>query len=183
VSETDKKSERSAKGFARKPQMIAFGAASAIMMAMVLFYVFLYPGNIGVAQPIPFSHRVHAREKHISCFFCHTGAIDTARSGIPPLETCMLCHKHIAVEYPPIKDLRAHYYAGQPVVWGQNYWVPDFVYFDHSVHIQRAVDCRKCHGDVLNMDRILVNENVTMGFCSECHKQAEVTHDCFTCHR
>jgi hypothetical protein len=172
----------------RKPvgrggQVVAFVLGAVILLSMALFYDRLYPGYKGELQPIPFSHRVHAREKHISCVFCHSGATDTARAGVPPLETCMLCHKDIAIEYPPIKDLRDHYYSGKPVYWEQVYRVPDFVYFDHSMHVHRQVDCGKCHGGVMEMDRITLAEDVNMGFCIGCHKDYGVTHDCFTCHR
>jgi hypothetical protein len=167
----------------RAGQLVAFVMGAVILASIGFFYDRLYPGYRGELQPIPFSHRVHAREKHISCVFCHSGATDTARAGVPPLETCMLCHKHIAINYQPIKDLRDHYYSGTPVRWEQIYWVPDFVYFDHSMHIHRQIDCGKCHGNVMEMDRIVLNEDVNMGYCIGCHKDYGVTHDCFTCHR
>lgn len=159
------------------------------VMAIVLFGLVIYGFNyfgrrpLGPAQPIPFSHRVHANDKKISCFMCHPDAMRTARAGVPPLETCMLCHKRVAVMYPPIKDLRDHYFSGRPVAWNRIHILPEFVYFDHSMHIHRRIDCSYCHGNVPMMDRIVLQQKLEMGFCIGCHKKNKVTHDCFVCHR
>ncbi len=156
---------------------------------IILVGFFLYAFNlhhtygIGMEQPIPFSHRVHVTEKKLSCFVCHTGAMDTARAGVPPLETCMLCHHRIIVTYPWIKKLREHYFQGKPVIWKRVYALPDFDYFDHSIHIHRGIDCSRCHGNVPLMDRIVLNQKLTMGFCIQCHRDNKASHDCFTCHR
>jgi len=148
-------------------------------------YIMGFYGRVGVAkeQPIPFSHRVHAGDKQIGCFMCHPEAMISARAGVPPLETCMLCHARIAVAYPPIQDLRAHYFENRPVIWNRVNILPEFVYFNHSVHIHRLVDCGACHGNVPEMDRIALPQELIMGFCIDCHKKEKASHDCFTCHR
>lgn len=146
-------------------------------------YYRYYGSRIPPEQPIPFSHRLHAGKKHISCLVCHDGADSQARSGVPEVETCMLCHTRIIVEYPPIQDLREHYYQDKPVNWVRVNELPDFVYFNHAVHLQRSVDCSHCHGDVKNMDRIGQARKFEMGWCVRCHKTYNVTHDCFSCHR
>ncbi|OPY89552.1 MAG: hypothetical protein A4E73_02986 [Syntrophaceae bacterium PtaU1.Bin231] len=161
-----------------------FGAGViALIAALVYLFNFYYSTGIGAEQPIPFSHRVHVAEKRISCFLCHPGAIDTSRAGVPPLETCMLCHHRIAIHYPPIHKLREFFFRGEPVIWQKVYDLPDFVYFDHSVHLFRSIDCGHCHGDVPAMDRIVLNQKLEMGFCIQCHRDYKATHDCFTCHR
>ena len=96
-----------------------------IFVGMVLAYNYYYPIQIGLEQPIPFSHRVHAGEKNISCVMCHAGVIKTARAGIPPVETCLLCHSHIIIHYPYIEKLRAHYFNREPILWEQVYILPE----------------------------------------------------------
>jgi hypothetical protein len=88
--------------------------AGLTLLAMTLAYAFWFESGIGPQQPIPFSHRIHATEKQISCVFCHSEAIDTDVAGIPPLETCMLCHSKIIIYYPQVADLRERYYNKVP---------------------------------------------------------------------
>jgi len=158
-------------------------ATSLLMVATAMGYYWYYPSLIGQEQPIAFSHRFHAGEKRVSCILCHPGVIDTARAGVPPLETCMLCHKHIIVTYPEIEKLREHYEKRIPVEWVKVNALPDFVYFDHSVHIRKGFDCGKCHGDVAGMDRVTAPYDLVMGFCVQCHRDEDFSHDCLVCHR
>ena len=156
----------------------------ALSVAAALMYMDIpYPVGLGPRQPIPFSHRVHVQVKRLSCFMCHTGAARSSRAGIPPLETCLLCHARIIRTHPYIAKLRDHVARNAPVVWERVNWLPEFVYFDHSMHIQRGVDCSVCHGDVSLMDRVVKARKFEMGFCIQCHRDNKATHDCFTCHR
>ncbi|WP_243438490.1 cytochrome c3 family protein [Fundidesulfovibrio soli] len=138
---------------------------------------------LGPIQPLPFSHRVHAGVKTLSCLMCHNTVQASAHAGIPPVETCMLCHSRIIITYPDIQALRAHYYDRIPLLWNRVNILSDFVKFNHSQHINRSVDCGHCHGDVKSMDRIKPPQEFRMGFCMTCHKAYNATHDCFTCHR
>ena len=95
----------------------------------------------------------------------------------------MLCHSRIIVTHPQIQKVRGHYFDRQPILWERVYNLPDFVYFNHSVHINRSIDCSRCHGNVSQMDRIELAQPITMGFCISCHREYKATHDCFTCHR
>lgn len=160
-------------------------AVFVVLSALALIYGWMMYGRLqlGPEQPIPFSHRVHANDKKISCFFCHPESMSSARAGVPPLETCMLCHARIAVTYPPIADVRKHYFENRTVLWERVYILPEFVYFDHSMHLSRQVDCGVCHGNVTQMDRVVLNQKLEMGFCVGCHKKDKVSHDCFLCHR
>jgi len=155
----------------------------AITGLTVLLYYKLYPSPVGELQPIPFSHRLHAGQKTISCVFCHPGTIRTSRAGIPPLEKCMLCHERIIVAFPKIVNLHRHYEAGRPVEWNRVNSLPDFVYFSHSVHTHRGFDCGRCHGDVKAMDRVVQVQDFKMGFCVRCHRDEGASHDCLVCHR
>ena len=146
-------------------------------------YFAYYPRLVGQAQPISFSHRIHATEKKISCVLCHPGALKSPRAGVPPLETCMLCHSGIIMHHPEIEKLRAHYENGTPVYWERVNDIPDFVYFNHELHVRRGFDCGKCHGDVAGMDRIVQVHDFKMGFCVQCHRDEKASHDCLMCHR
>ncbi|BCS54209.1 cytochrome c3 family protein [Geobacter sp. SVR] len=158
--------------------VLLLGALSALMLLDRL-----YPVDLGQRQPIPFSHRVHAHTKTISCLMCHSQVLSTARAGIPPLETCLLCHSRIIRTHPYIALLREHYRSGRPVVWQRVNWLPEFVYFNHAVHLVKGIDCSRCHGNVALMDRVVPAQKFEMGFCIQCHRENKATHDCFTCHR
>lgn len=161
-----------------------------VVLALTAFgYAFAFHLKAGPKEPIPFSHRVHAGKEGIACVLCHDSVMNEHRAGMPPLETCMLCHSRLLVTFPPIRDLRDHYYGQKPVYWTRTAWagggnlLPDFVYFNHSVHINRSIDCGHCHGPVDRMDRIVPIQELNMGFCITCHRHYNATHDCFTCHR
>ena len=158
-------------------------AAAALIAVTTWYFFFYYPAALTPEQPIPFSHRVHAGDKGIGCLMCHEGALSGRRAGIPPLETCMLCHKRVIVTHPEIQRLRRYYDEGKPVEWTQVYAVPEFVYFNHEAHVRRQVDCGVCHGNVKGMDRVVEVHEFNMGFCVQCHRDNGVSHDCLKCHR
>ena len=166
----------------RQERVIAVLVLVAILAAL-LFWWSLKAEVAGPAQPISFSHRFHVSTKGLSCFMCHPGAANSPRAGVPPMETCMLCHTRIITEHPEIVKLRGHYDRRDPVQWVRVNDVPDFVYFDHSIHLHRGIDCGRCHGDVAQMDRVSMAFDLKMGFCVQCHRDNGVTHDCLACHR
>jgi Cytochrome c7 and related cytochrome c len=167
----------------RRWQVTLGSAAGLLTAAMAVLYFLAYPGAIGKEQPIPFSHRIHAGVKDISCFFCHPGAADSPRAGVPPLQTCMLCHDHIIRHFPPVAEERRMFAEGKPVEWVRVNHLPEFVYFDHQMHLLRGIDCGRCHGDVRAMDRIKQPQEFTMGFCIQCHRDNDAPTKCYVCHR
>ncbi len=173
----------SANGRSHRWQVALGSAAGLLTVAMALLYYLLYPSALGKEQPIPFSHRIHAGVKHISCLMCHPGAAEGPRAGVPPLQTCMLCHEHIIIHYPEVADLRQHYDDGVPLQWARVNELPEFVYFDHEMHLLRGFDCSHCHGNVREMDRIKQPQKFTMGFCVQCHRDNGAAHKCSVCHR
>jgi hypothetical protein len=162
--------------------LVAVLSAVCIALLAEQFYCY-YPSRMGPEQPIAFSHRLHFTDKTVNCLFCHSGALDTKHAGIPPLETCMTCHRQIITDHPQIENLRRHYEAGQPVAWERVNDLPDYVFFDHSAHLAAGKDCSQCHGDVAGMDRVYYYERFQMGFCVQCHRDNNASHDCLTCHR
>ena len=157
--------------------------AGLLVLLAVGLYDFYYPAQAGQVQPIPFSHRLHAGQKKIGCLFCHADAIDTPQAGLPPLETCMLCHSRIIVDNPYIVTLRQQYESGTPVEWAPVNLLPDYAHFNHVLHVRSGFDCGRCHGSVSGMDRMTVPHKFLMGFCVECHKAEGYSHDCLVCHR
>jgi predicted CXXCH cytochrome family protein len=155
---------------------------AAISAALLMGAILIYPGDVGIKQPIPFSHRVHAGNKGIGCVMCHPHALTRPVAGIPPVETCMLCHMRIIIHYPPVEDVRQHYKEGKPILWIRVSDLPDFAQFNHGVHLAAGIDCGKCHGDIKSMDRVLLHRKFIMGFCMQCHREHDATRDCFACH-
>jgi hypothetical protein len=153
------------------------------LAGLALGYYWYYPSQLGPEQPIPFSHHFHVSTKGLSCIFCHPGVVNTARAGVPPMEKCLLCHDRIITTYPPIAKLKALHDTGTPIEWARVNDLPDFVFFDHSMHIRRGFDCAKCHGDVAAMDRVTYVRKLDMGYCVQCHRDNSVSHDCYVCHR
>jgi len=144
------------------------------------------------AQPIAFSHRLHAGEMGLDCLYCHSGAERSRHAGVPPVALCMNCHKFVSapivdvraeerraaeenrkprdVLSPEIAKIRAAYESGEPVRWTQVHRVPDFVYFDHRRHVVAGVACAQCHGPVETMERVRQVETLSMGWCLDCHR-------------
>jgi hypothetical protein len=136
-----------------------------------------------VTQPIPFSHRVHAGINHIPCEYCHEYARRSAFAGVPPVERCVGCHGINGGYLRPTRTpLTEH--SGSPfdIRWNRVYNLPDFVRFDHHVHLHAGVKCQECHGAVQTMERIVPAYTINMGFCVNCHTKRGVTRDCFVCH-
>lgn len=159
-------------------------AVVLLLIVMMLIYIFYYRNRIGPEQPIHFSHRVHVNDKQISCVLCHEGAIRTKLADIPPLQTCMLCHDRIITNHQEIRNLRNHYFNNEPVEWVRAIdKVPDFVFFNHSIHIFRQIDCSECHGNIREMDRVKQVKDFEMGMCMKCHREKGASLDCYACHR
>ena len=135
-----------------------------------------------LAQPVAFSHRVHATDKEIDCFYCHSFGERSLNAGLPPAATCLGCHDHIIPTHEEIEKLRAYVQAGREVPWVRVYYNPDHVFFPHFRHLSRGVVCRDCHGEVERVDRL---HQVTfyMGFCLTCHKARGASRDCTACHQ
>ena len=162
--------------------LLAAGAAIAVAF-LVLFTVYaLHPYEVGPAQPIPISHRIHAGVRGISCLFCHDGADRSQNAGMPEVRKCLLCHNVIITGFDPIRKLRGYFDRGEPVPWRRVYVLPDYVHFNHEMHLAGGIDCGECHCDVKRMDRIIQAMPIEMGFCIDCHKKNDAPVSCPTCH-
>jgi hypothetical protein len=149
------------------------------------------------AQPIEYSHRLHAGELGIPCQYCHSGAERSRHAGIPAASTCMNCHRFVKakratvraeeelakkenrkprlVVAPEIQKLENAIKQNAPIRWARIHQVPDFVYFDHRPHVSAGVECQKCHGPVETMERVRQVESLNMGWCVNCHRGRDGT--------
>lgn len=124
-------------------------------------------------QPIPFSHKHHAWELGIDCRYCHTSVEKSAYPGIPPTETCMSCHSQIWTNSPLLEPVRQSLETGTPLHWTQVNKVPEFVYFNHSIHVARGLNCNTCHGPVQEMQITYKGNPFQMAWCLQCHRAPE----------
>jgi hypothetical protein len=129
--------------------------------------------NIPLDQPVPFSHKHHVTGLGIDCRYCHTSVEKTAFAGIPPTETCMTCHSQIWTEAPNLEPVRASWRDNKPLEWNRVHDLPDFVYFNHSIHLAKGVGCQTCHGQVDQMPLMWKVNSLNMEWCIECHKNPE----------
>lgn len=121
-------------------------------------------------QPIAFSHQLHAGQMGIDCRYCHYNVERSRHAGVPPTETCLNCHKLVKTDSPEIKKLVAYHEKGLPVPWVRVHKLPDFVYFDHSAHVNKGVSCVECHGRVDRMNEVRVEKPLSMSWCLDCHR-------------
>jgi hypothetical protein len=141
--------------------------------------------NVGYKpeQPIPFSHKLHAGDRQIPCQYCHSSARRSITSGIPPLNTCMGCHKVTMTDRPNIKTITEHFNNNKPMEWVKVHDLPDFVRFSHKMHVTSGgLQCQDCHGPVQEMEVVEQVAPLQMGWCVQCHKERGASIDCMTCH-
>ena len=146
-------------------------------------------------QPIKFSHAIHAGKLEIDCQYCHTGVEKTRHAGIPSPSICMNCHSVARRDKPEVQKLINYYFDKKPVPWKRIHKVPDYAYFNHSVHVNRKINCVHCHGDIASMDVVSQKQSFRMGQCLSCHRNAhdrmpEISDkiklgpvNCSSCHR
>jgi hypothetical protein len=123
-----------------------------------------------VAQPVQFDHRHHAGDEAIDCRYCHSTVEVSSSAGYPSVSTCLNCHSQIWNQSPLLEPVRQLYFADQPIPWRRVHDLPDFVYFNHSIHVNKGVGCITCHGRVDLMPSIEQAQPLSMGWCLECHR-------------
>jgi hypothetical protein len=160
------------------PVMAGIAQVVALTTVGVGIWYYLTPkyGRMGYQpkQPVAFSHAIHADQLGLDCRYCHTGVEKSWFSNVPAAETCMRCHlNHVAKESPKLALVRESYATGKPIPWVWIHKTPDFVYFNHSVHVNRGISCVHCHGEVNKMDEVFHAKSHTMAFCLDCHREPE----------
>lgn len=123
-----------------------------------------------IRQPIEFDHRHHAGDDGIDCIYCHDTAFRSSFAGIPDTATCAGCHAQIWNQSPMLAPVREAFFNGRPLLWHKVNRLPDYVYFDHSIHVNKGVGCITCHGRVDLMPVVMRAQMLTMSWCVDCHR-------------
>jgi Cytochrome c7 and related cytochrome c len=158
--------------------IVALGLGAASLVVGPMLYVrttYNTSQFVPWSQPVEFDHRHHVRDNGIECRYCHTAAERSSNAGVPATGVCMGCHAQIWNQSPLLEVVRRSYFSGTPIDWKRVHDLPDFVYFDHSVHVARGIACETCHGDVGSMARVEQVQPLTMGWCLDCHREAQRT--------
>lgn len=121
-------------------------------------------------QPVQFSHKHHVGDDGIDCRYCHTTVETTASAGMPPTQTCMNCHSQIWADSPYLEPVRASFRENKPIQWERVHDLPEFVYFNHSIHVAKGVGCSTCHGEIDKMPAVYQENTLQMEWCIACHR-------------
>ena len=166
---------RSANVISRASIYAGIFTLAAVLWACIQLQRSPYVTYAGIArpQPAPFSHQHHVAALGIDCRYCHTSVETSNFAGIPPTKTCMNCHSQIWTSAPLLEPVRESFRTGKSLVWNRVNDLPDFVYFDHSIHINKGVGCNTCHGPVDRMPLVFNYASLQMEWCIECHRAPE----------
>jgi hypothetical protein len=124
-------------------------------------------------QPIQFSHERHVAGNGIDCRYCHTSVEESGFAGIPPTKTCMNCHSQIFANSPFLEPVRESFRTGRSIQWTRVHDLPDYVYFNHSIHVYKGIGCTTCHGQVDRMPLMFQAQSLQMEWCLDCHRNPE----------
>ncbi len=156
---------------------IAVGMLLAPIYAVALIYYAFSPTTTMARympeQPVPYSHALHAGDLGIDCRYCHNTVEYGAAAAIPPTQVCMNCHATIRATSEKLAVVRESFESGMPIPWVRVHDLPDFVFFNHSAHVNRGVGCRSCHGRIDRMDTVYQEERLSMGWCLGCHRDPD----------
>ena len=158
----------------RLPLMMITGAllGGTGVTAGVWYYCTNKYANVGYmpVQPVAFSHAIHADQLGMDCRYCHIAVEKSWYSNIPTSTLCMNCHNQVLKDDPKLALVRESAQSGEPIHWVQIHKVPDYVFFNHSVHVNRGLSCVECHGQVNKMDEVHQAKSLNMTFCLDCHR-------------
>jgi len=129
--------------------------------------------DVAREQPVPFSHAHHVGDEGIDCRYCHTSVEKSGFANIPPTKTCMNCHSQIFSTSPTLEPVRESFRTDTSIAWTRVHDLPDFVYFDHSIHVNKGVGCETCHGRVDKMPLTWQKASLQMEWCLDCHRHPE----------
>jgi formamidopyrimidine-DNA glycosylase len=155
--------------------LLAVGAALAavLLMGVIPRSSFVTRQHQAREQPVPFYHMHHVGGMGIDCRYCHTSVEKSATAGIPPTKTCMNCHSQIFSQSPTLEPVRASWRTNTSIPWVKVHDLPDFVYFNHSAHVNKGVGCTTCHGPIDRMPFVYQENSLLMEWCLDCHRAPE----------
>jgi formamidopyrimidine-DNA glycosylase len=163
---------RSANSLAKVSIAGALIAAGSILIAAYTLDRGAYITDVAVVkpQPVPFSHKHHVSDDGIDCRYCHTSVETSSFAGLPATEICMSCHSQIWSNAAILEPVRASFRTGESLVWTRVHDLPEYAYFNHSIHINKGIGCATCHGRVDQMPLMFKVNTLYMNWCIECHR-------------
>lgn len=144
------------------PVLVTFGASPTT-----------YAVGYMPTQPVPYSHALHVGQLGMDCRYCHTTVDKAAFAAVPPTQTCMNCHTNIKADSIKLAPIRASNASGEPMHWIKVHDLPDYVYFNHAIHVNQGVGCVSCHGRVDKMEQVYQVQPLSMAWCLDCHRAPE----------
>jgi hypothetical protein len=168
--------------FQRRSNTVAKASLVGLLLGVggsgwALYSVYWSPYTTRVGQPreqpVPFSHKHHVYGLGIDCRYCHTGVETSPVAGLPPTETCMTCHSRLWTDAPLLAPVRESFALGDRLRWNRVHDLPDFVFFNHSIHVSKGIGCTTCHGPVDQMPLMWQENTLYMKWCLECHRAPE----------
>jgi len=162
--------------------LTAWALVAAAVFSLLLLGFASSPPPQAPAQPIAYSHRLHAGELEISCQYCHVYARRSAVAGVPSVKKCMGCHDFVAYEAEEVQKIVGYWERDEPIPWERIYDLPDHTVFFHDRHVKQGIDCAECHGPVETMEQVTLFRSLEMGWCVDCHRESEASLDCLACH-
>lgn len=152
--------------------VLLFGAVVAAMLAIARS-PYMTNQDVTVEQPVPFSHQHHVADVGIDCRYCHQTVETSPRAGVPPTQVCMNCHRELWNQTEMLAPVRNSFRDEVPLQWNRVHDLPDYVYFNHSIHIHKGIGCYSCHGEVGEMALMRRAQPLTMQWCLDCHRDPE----------
>jgi hypothetical protein len=145
---------------------------SGTVVAGVTYYCTPKYLRVGYApvQPVPYDHSLHVAQLGLDCRYCHSNVDQSGFANLPTSQTCMNCHKLVKPQSQLLAVVRGSYESGEPVPWVQVHKAPDYVYFNHAVHVTRGIGCVECHGQINQMPVVVHAQSLSMKFCLDCHR-------------
>ncbi|MBS0663423.1 MAG: cytochrome C [Verrucomicrobia bacterium] len=145
---------------------------AGVVTAGATYYMTPKYTRVGYApvQPVPYSHALHAGQLGIDCRYCHSNVEKSGVANLPTSQTCMNCHNQVKKDSPLLAVVRHSYETGEAVPWVKVHQTPDYVYFNHAIHVNRGVSCVECHGKINEMEVVTHAQPLSMGFCLDCHR-------------
>ena len=150
--------------------LVGFVATLGTVVAMLHLSGYNTNQGMYVEQPVQFSHKHHVAGEGIDCRYCHSSVEESAFANIPSTKTCMNCHSQIWTNAPILEPVRASFRDNKPLRWTRVHDLPDFVYFNHSIHVKQGVGCATCHGRIDEMPLVYQQATLQMSWCLDCHR-------------
>jgi hypothetical protein len=152
---------------------VFFLAALLWVIAAISRSSYVTQTEVAREQPVPFSHKHHVSGLGIDCRYCHTSVEEVGFAGMPATKTCMTCHSQIWSDSPMLEPVRESFRTDKSLEWIRVHDLPDFVYFNHSIHVKKGIGCVSCHGQVDQMPLVWKAHSLDMEWCLACHRQPE----------